>query len=74
MAADDGDLLADYRVLSANAGLDRRIEALQRITDKVLAPVGGPWQKGEVLYFSASGEDATRRDDWVDFFESLVGP
>lgn len=73
MAQKDSGLLADFELLSGGNALEDRIDALRRLTARVLEPVGGAWQREEVLYFAASGEDASNRDEWVEFFESLIG-
>jgi len=53
--------------------LAERIAALRRVTEEILAPVGGAWRKNEVLYFAAPGEDGSNRQKWPAFFESLAG-
>ncbi len=68
----DPDLLADLRVLSGSSVLEDRIEALRRLVERVLEPVGGPWRRGEVLCFASIGEDAPDLDRWTDFFKSLI--
>ena len=71
----DSSLLADLEKLaSAAAPLAERIEALRRLTDKVLEPVGGPWQKGEVLFFAESERTVRTADKWEEFFASVVRP
>ena len=40
---------------------------------QVLEPVGGAWQRDEILYFATPGEEAEYGQGWQDFFESLVG-
>ena len=72
MAADDAALLADLESASGSAPLAERIEALRRFTERVLAPVGGPWQEGEVLFFTEPGKDARPTNDWHDFFAALL--
>jgi len=69
----DPDLLAELEQLaSVGAPLTERIEALRRLTGKVLEPVGGPWQEGEVLFFSAGDKNPPATDEWSGFLTSLL--
>jgi len=74
MRESDPDLTADLEELaSGERPLAERIELLRRLTDQVLAPVGGPWREGEVLFF-ADAEDAPREHGrWDTFLASLLG-
>ena len=70
----DPDLAADLEKLAAGErALAERIELLRRLTDQVLAPVGGPWRRDEALFF-ADAKDAPRQSDrWNAFAASLLG-
>ncbi len=37
-----------------------------------VAPVGGPWQEGEVLFFSDGEKNPPATDEWNGFFASLL--
>lgn len=72
--ANDPDLLADLETASGGGPLAERVEAARRLAEKVLAPIGGPWRPGEVLFFSDRehhGPQPTQQ--WQAFFDSLLG-
>lgn len=73
--ANDPELLADLEALaSAGRSIRERIQVLRRLTEQVLAPVGGPWREGEVLFFSDRQHTGPQpRQRWQQFFDSLVG-
>jgi hypothetical protein len=73
MADDDASLLADMELATGAGALTDRIEAVRRLTAKVLGPVGGSWRQDEVLYFEQSGTEARAREEWDAFFTSLLG-
>ena len=69
----DPDLLPELEKLASTAdGLAERIETLHLLTDKILAPIGGPWLEGEVLFFSESGRSPRKADEWSAFLTSLL--
>ena len=68
----DPDLLADLELASSTGPMEKRLEALERATEKALAPVGGSWQHGEVLFFAEQGKEHLRSDAWRHFWEELV--
>ena len=53
--------------------MEVRVGVLRLVSAKVLEPVGGAWQHGEILYFAAPGEEAQYGHGWQEFFESLTG-
>lgn len=69
----DRELLPDLEKLaSGSVSIAQRIGTLCRLTDKILEPVGGPWQKGEVLFFAESVKTRRAIDKWQGFFASLM--
>ena len=41
-------------------------------TEQVLAPVGGAWKEGEVLFFGDSATSAPQTEQWREFLVCLV--
>ena len=74
MCENDPALTADLEELAAGEQpLTERIEMLRRLTDRIPAPIGGPWREGEVLFF-ADAEDGPRQHvRWNAFAASLLG-
>ena len=69
----DRDLLTKFENLTCGKlPIVERIEILRRLTDEVLAPIGGPWQRTEVLFFPDSSKTPQRSDQWQEFFASLM--
>jgi len=69
----DPQLLREFDLLiSQTSRLAEQIEVLRRLTDRVLEPVGGPWQPGEILFFAGSKGAPEGRDGWHRFFEDLI--
>jgi hypothetical protein len=67
-------IYAQLEALFRARSLSDKIEELERITAEVLEPIGGPWRRGEVLYFDAPHEEAPDTQVWHRFFESLLDP
>ena len=63
-----------WQIVSACGNLSERIGAVRRLTDRALAPIGGPWVRNEVLFFPELAANANPQMDWQSFFESLVLP
>ena len=74
MRTRDEDMLVDLETASANPEMNKRIEAVRRLTERVLEPIGGPWRRNEVLFFHQPGAETTPERDWRAFFESVVLP
>lgn len=60
------------KLASPSVSIEERIETLRQLTDKILAPVGGPWQKGEVLFFEDSTKPQPGNEIWEKFFRNLL--
>jgi hypothetical protein len=72
--ADDPALLADLETASGDADLYERIEAARRLAERFLDPIGGTWQRGEILFFTTNEVDEPQRDEWEAFLASLMSP
>ena len=73
MRENDPGLTADLEELAASERtLPERIEILRGLTDRVLAPIGGPWREGEVLFFPDASEAPRQHDRWNAFLASLL--
>jgi len=53
--------------------LAEKLAIQERLTELVLAPVGGPWRKGEILAFGADENAIDSNQKGRDLFERLLG-
>ena len=74
MRQKDRDLVGELEAACGCGYLAERIEALHRLTRKILEPIGGPWRQGEVLFFAEDGKETQPTDKWREFFASLTQP
>jgi len=73
IGADDARMLEEIAAATGVGALAERIEALRRLTERVLQPVNGSWRKDEELYMAdAEAPPGPPRQQWRDFFASLL--
>jgi len=59
-------------VRSGDGPLEEPISASHRATERALAPIGGSWWHGEVLFFAEPEKGHLRSQRWRQYLEELL--